>query len=288
MTGFGRSESTWGDAPFTIEIRSVNNRFLEVGCKLPKPLAHLESLVRNTVRGRLTRGSITCIVSMGMGDKDTISMTYQDHLIQEYLRIAREIQKKYGVSGEVGIQQILALPDLVQFIDSGANAKELEQHLVCELEKALDVLCAMRKHEGANLAADLRSRVLRLDEILDQVQTLDSGRIAYWRDRFQTRIQELMGDSGLDPIRVLQEASIVADRLDITEEITRFRSHNQLFLHTLDEASNQGKKLNFILQEMGREANTLGTKCQTASIAALAIRLKDEVETIREQVQNIE
>jgi len=288
MTGYGRSDSSWHDAPFTVEVRSVNSRFLETTCKLPKRLAHLEALVRNTIRSQITRGSLTCQVIMGLGDKDTVPFSYNDRLVQETIRIAHEIQQKYGISGEISIQQILALPDLFQFSESGDDAKALEIHLVNEVSKALAAMQVMRIQEGTNLANDLRTRVQHLNEILDQVSQLDPGRIQYWRDRFTGRLRELMGDKGLDPLRVLQEASIIADRLDITEEITRFRSHNKLFLQALDEASNQGKKLNFILQEMGREANTLGTKCQTAEIAALAIALKDEVETIREQVQNIE
>ena len=288
MTGYGRSDSSWRDASFSVEVRSVNNRFLEVGCKLPKNLAHLETLLRTTVRAHLTRGSVTCIVTMGQGDKDTVPVAYNERMVQEYLRIAREIQAKHGLAGDISIAQLLTLPDLFQFTGSGADDQALEAHLVQQIEKALEALKAMRILEGKNLADDLRTRVHRLDTILDQIAVLDPGRIQYWRDRFTTRVQELMGETSLDPVRVLQEASIIADRLDITEEIIRFKSHNQLFLKALDEPSNQGKKLNFILQEMGREANTLGTKCQTAEIAALAIALKDEAETIREQVQNIE
>jgi len=288
MTGYGRSDSTWHDAPFSVEVRSVNSRFLETTCKLPKSLAHLEALLRSTIRGQINRGSLTCIITMGQGEKDTVPVSYNERLVQETIRIAREIQTKHGLAGEVTISQILSLPDVFQFNESGADAQALEAHLISEVAKAIANLQVMREQEGANLARDLRSRVSRLNDLLDQVSVLDPGRIQYWRDRFTARVKELMGDHGLDPMRVLQEASIIADRLDITEEITRFRSHNQLFVKALDENANQGKKLNFILQEMGREANTLGTKCQTAEIAAIAIALKDEVETIREQVQNIE
>lgn len=288
MTGYGRSDSSFRDNSFSVEVRSVNSRFLETSVKLPKSLAHLEAVVRNAIKSHITRGSLSCFVNMAQGEKDAIPLTYNERLVTEYLRVAREIQSTHRIPGEVTISQILQLPDLFQFTDNGDDSVALEAHLLAELEKALEALKAMRIQEGQNLAADLRSRVLKLDSILDQIAILDPERITYWRDRFQSRVQELMGESKLDPVRVLQEASIIADRLDITEEITRFKSHNQLFLKALEEPANQGKKLNFILQEMGREANTLGTKCQTAAIAALAIGLKDEVETIREQVQNIE
>ena len=126
------------------------------------------------------------------------------------------------------------------------------------------------------------------DKILDEIQQLDPERIVEWKKKFEERLKALVGNAGIDPVRVVQEASIIADRLDINEEITRFKSHNKLFLSTLELGANQGKKLTFILQEMGREANTLATKCQSAKIAALAIQLKDSVETIREQTMNIE
>jgi uncharacterized protein (TIGR00255 family) len=146
----------------------------------------------------------------------------------------------------------------------------------------------MREKEGLNLKKDLEARVHEMDTILDEVKVLDPERIVEWKQKFEERLQKLVGEAGLDPVRVTQEASIIADRLDINEEITRFKSHNKLFLATLEQGANQGKKLTFILQEMGREANTLATKCQSAKIAALAIRLKDSVETIREQTMNIE
>ena len=228
MTGYGRSDSSWRNTSFNVEVRSVNSRFLETSCKLPKNLAHLEAVVRNTVRTKVTRGSITVIINLGTGDKDSVPVAYNEKLVQEYLRVAREIQTRFSLPGEVTINQVLTLPDLFQFNDSGNGAQEFETLLIQQLEIALDDLTKMRILEGKNLADDLRNRVHKLDAILEQIATLDPERIVYWRDRFQTRIQELMGESGLDPVRVLQEASIIADRLDITEEITRFKSHNQL------------------------------------------------------------
>lgn len=288
MTGYGRSETLWKDSQLSIEVRSVNSRFLETTVKLPKQLAHLETQVRSTIRSRITRGSVSCFVNLNQGERSNQHSSYNERAVAEYLRVAAEIQAKFHLTGEVNISQIMALPDLFQSNDSSEDSQELESLVISTLEKALDAFVAMRLQEGGNLATDLHVRVNRLDQILDQVAVLDPTRIRYWRDRFEARLKELLGDAGLDPVRVLQEASVIADRLDITEEITRFKSHNQLFRKALGEDANQGKKLNFILQEMGREANTLGTKCQTAEIAALAIALKDEVETIREQVQNIE
>lgn len=288
MTGYGKRESLFQGVSCQVEIRSVNGRFLDISCRLPRQLAAQENAVRTAIRARLARGSVNCSVVLGQGEQGTMPVAWNETLVREYLRLAHEIQAKFALPGEVRIDQVLALPELFTYSDSGAEASALEAHVLSEIDKALDSVVEMRLQEGANLARDLNTRVSRIDGILDRIAVLDPERIAYWRDRFSERIKALVGEAGLDPLRVVQEASIIADRLDITEEITRFRSHNKLFVAALDESANQGKKLNFILQEMGREANTLGTKCQSAEIAALAISLKDEVETIREQVQNIE
>lgn len=288
MTGYGKRESTVNGVSCQIEIRSVNGRFLDISCRLPRHLASLENTVRTNIRARLARGSVTCNVVLGQGERDTVPVSYSEPMVREYVRLAREIQSKFGLGGEIQIGQVLALPDLFSYSDSSAEGGELEAHILSEIDKALDAVIEMRLHEGNNLAQDLRARIHKIEGVLERIATLDPTRIQYWRDRFAERIKALMGESELDPVRVVQEASIIADRLDITEEITRFKSHNKLFVAALDDSANQGKKLNFILQEMGREANTLGTKCQSADIAALAILLKDEVETIREQVQNIE
>ena len=181
----------------------------------------------------------------------------------------------------------MALPNVLVY-GADAEQKENEKRIKESLDKALQSLVQMREKEGLNLKSDLEKRVFAMDKILDEIQQLDPERIVEWKKKFEERLKALVGNSGIDPVRVVQEASIIADRLDINEEITRFKSHNKLFLSTLELGANQGKKLTFILQEMGREANTLATKCQSAKIAALAIQLKDSVETIRAQTMNIE
>ena len=288
MTGYGKSESHIQGCPCTIEVRSVNNRFLDINSRLPKNLMQMETSIKECIRKRITRGSLSVSITLGQGEKGNIPVGYSGAAVEAFVRIADEIKAKYNLEGEVKLEQVLALPDVLQYNDASEDSSSLETHILENLNVALDSLIAMREKEGANLALDLRLRVEHMDKILDQVKILDPQRIADWRDKFLERIKTLLGEVEIDPVRVVQEASIIADRLDINEEITRFKSHNKLFVAALKEGANQGKKLNFILQEMGREANTLGTKCQNAEIAAYAIELKDEVETIREQVMNIE
>lgn len=287
MTGYGKDEFKLHGTQCTVEVRSVNNRFLEISCHLPKTFSHLEFSLKEEVKKFLSRGSVNLTVTLGESEEGAVPSGYSREAVEAFLKIARNIQKEYGISGEPTLEQVLSLPNVLQY-GSESDQKETEELLKSSLDRALKTLVQMREKEGLNLKSDLEARVRQMDCILDQIKTLDPERIIAWKEKFEERLKKLVGEAGLDPVRVTQEASIIADRLDINEEITRFKSHNKLFLSALETGTNQGKKLTFILQEMGREANTLATKCQSAKIAALAIQLKDSVETIREQTMNIE
>ena len=287
MTGYGKDTFLLHGMPCSVEVRSVNSRFLEITCHLPKNYSYLEFELKEEVKKFLSRGSVNLSLNLGDREDSAIPTGYADDVVEAYLKIARDIQKKYGVSGEPSLEQVLALPNVLVY-GADAEQKENEKRIKESLDKALQSLVQMREKEGLNLKSDLEKRVFAMDKILDEIQQLDPERIVEWKKKFEERLKALVGNSGIDPVRVVQEASIIADRLDINEEITRFKSHNKLFLSTLELGANQGKKLTFILQEMGREANTLATKCQSAKIAALAIQLKDSVETISEQTMNIE
>jgi uncharacterized protein (TIGR00255 family) len=287
MTGYGKDEFKLRGTQCTVEVRSVNNRFLEISCHLPKTFSYLEFALKEEVKKFLARGSVNLTVTLGDGEEGSIPTGYSTEAVEAYLKIAKDIKTKYGLNGEPTLEQVLSLPNVLVY-ESEEDQKETEDEIKASLDRALKALVQMREKEGLNLKKDLEARVQEMDTILDEVKVLDPQRIVEWKQKFEERLQKLVGEAGLDPVRVTQEASVIADRLDINEEITRFKSHNKLFLSTLEQGANQGKKLTFILQEMGREANTLATKCQSAKIAALAIRLKDSVETIREQTMNIE
>ena len=287
MTGYGKDEFKLHGTQCTVEVRSVNNRFLEISCHLPKTFSYLEFALKEEVKKFLARGSINLTVTFGDSEEGSVPTGYSTEAVEAYLKIANDIKTKYHLTGEPTLEQVLSLPNVLVY-ESEEDQKETEELIKASLDRALQSLVQMREKEGLNLKKDLEARVHEMDTILDEVKVLDPERIVEWKQKFEERLQKLVGEAGLDPVRVTQEASIIADRLDINEEITRFKSHNKLFLATLEQGANQGKKLTFILQEMGREANTLATKCQSAKIAALAIRLKDSVETIREQTMNIE
>ena len=287
MTGFGKSESNFQGTSCVIEVRSVNSRFLEISSRIPKNFAYLENDFKNLIKEKLSRGSVNFSITLGAGSVGNIPVCYNEEAIGKFVDITKAMQTKFGIAGEIKLEHVLSIPEVLQFTDAGADNEAWEKHLTAELSKALDGVNAMREKEGANLALDLERRVKHLNEVLDKVEVLDPKRIDIWKEKFRERINGLMKDTEIDEVRLLQEACIMADKLDIHEEITRFRSHNKLFLDALAKGGAQGKNLGFILQEMGREANTLGTKCQSADIAALAIELKNEIECIREQSMNV-
>lgn len=287
MTGFGKSESTLQGITCVIEVKSVNSRFLEISSKVPKNFSYLENDFKALIKDKLVRGSVNYSITLGAGNVGNIPVCYNEAAVSKFVEITKAMQEKYGIAGEIKLEHVLAIPEVLQFTDGGADNDIWEKHLKAELSKALDGVTQMREKEGANLASDLTARVNHLNAILDKIEILDPERIESWKVKFRERINTLMKDSNIDDVRLLQEACIMADKLDIHEEITRFKSHNKLFLEALAKGGAQGKNLGFILQEMGREANTLGTKCQSAEIAALAIELKNEIECIREQSMNI-
>lgn len=287
MTGFGKSESTLQGVTCVIEVKSVNSRFLEISSKVPKNFSYLENDFKALIKDKLVRGSVNYSITLGAGNVGNIPVCYNEAAVSKFVEITKAMQEKYGIAGEIKLEHVLAIPEVMQFTDGGADNDIWEKHLKAELSKALDGVTQMREKEGANLASDLTARVNHLNAILDKIEILDPERIESWKVKFREKINTLMKDSNIDDVRLLQEACIMADKLDIHEEITRFKSHNKLFLEALAKGGAQGKNLGFILQEMGREANTLGTKCQSAEIAALAIELKNEIECIREQSMNI-
>ena len=288
MTGYGKVETTFNNHTIVIEIRSVNNRFLDISTKIPKSLSHYDFELRNRIKNKVTRGSIFLSLTMDSGESGNIPTSYNEAAVKAFIDIANDIKEKFNIEGNVHLEHLLSLPELIQYSDDSSNQEELEKQLASHLDTAIDQLIEMRKKEGENLVIDLKNRISTINNILNDIEKLEPNRISDWKEKFEERMKVLLQNLELDPIRLIQEASIVADRLDITEELIRFRSHNQLFLNALQAGGSQGKKLGFILQEMGREANTLGTKCQCAQIAALAIQLKDEVETTREHVRIVE
>ncbi len=288
MTGFGSGTAAGEGITATVEIRSVNNRFCEVSARVPKSLQTREQEVKEIVRERLNRGKINVNISVERGAAGPIPVSFDLPLAKAYAEQLDELRRALGISGDVRIETLLAFPDIMKAPESDAFS-EMEWALAKEaLNGAIAQIQLMRQNEGSVIDRDLRMRIGLLEHSIGSVEELSRDRRHIEKEKLQERITALISSDKIDPQRLELEVALLADKLDITEECVRFRSHLQFFLATLEEGESGGRKLNFLLQEMNREANTIGSKSFDAEIAHVVVDMKDEIERIREQIQNIE
>jgi uncharacterized protein (TIGR00255 family) len=293
MTGFGRATFEVGQAVFEVEMRSVNHRHLDVRVKLPRAVADRDAEVKAAIQSRLGRGKVDCTVSMpGQSGAMQGSVQVDSDVAGQYVDAAHALADTHGLTGALDVQTLLAMPGVVRMGEAEWPEEALADGLARAVGEALDALEAMRAAEGASLQAELDGR---LDRVLELVAHFDarSGLVVdAAKERLKKRAEQLRQETGhFDDARLHQEIVIAADRLDITEELVRLRSHVDQFRSILAEAdagAPVGRRLDFLLQEMGREANTVGSKASDEPLAHGVVELKAELEKIREQVQNVE
>jgi uncharacterized protein (TIGR00255 family) len=285
MTGFGSAEGEVGGAIVAVEVRSVNHRFFNPSIKLPSEFARWEAEVREVLRRAVTRGHVTLTARVareqGEGRIDEIRFA-------AYVKQLRDLQQRYGLDGALDVGTILRLPAVLSSPDETETGSAPE--LLAIVTRAVDGLDAMRVAEGGRLRVYLEERVRLVAEAVERIAARAPVRLVEQRDRLREAVRELAGGVNLDEQRLAQEIAILADRLDVSEEISRFRSHLEAFRSNLRAANGEGvgKRLGFLLQELLREANTTGSKANDASILQDVLGIKEELERIREQVENLE
>jgi uncharacterized protein (TIGR00255 family) len=287
MTGFGSADGAIGEARASVEIRTVNHRFFSPNLKLPSSFARWEGEIRELLRQKIARGYVTLTVRV---DREAATGPVIDEArVAHYAATLRELQKKLALGGEVDLATILRLPDVVASPTDQADPAAGEA-LAGIVGKAIDNLITMRRAEGAQLAAFLVERVDAVEARLGRVEERAPIRLKEQHERVKRTVGELIGGAGADPQRIAQEIAILADKLDVAEELDRFRSHLSAFRETVRSNTSEpvGKRLGFILQEMLRETNTVGSKANDAPILDDVIAVKEELERIREQVENLE
>jgi uncharacterized protein (TIGR00255 family) len=292
MTGFGRASFQVGELAFDVELRSVNHRYLDARVRLPRPLAGFEGEVRARLQARLGRGKVDLSVTSPAAASTAPRLEIDLDAARHYLRAARELREREGVAGEVGVAELLGLPGVARFTEVEVPAESLREGLERAVDAALDAADEMRSREGAALERDLRERLARVEELALSVESRSDSVQKSVRERLRRRAEQLRQETGLlDEARLHQEIVLAADRLDIAEELVRLRSHVEQFRRVLAEAGPGkpvGRRLDFLLQEFSREANTVGSKASDAPVAHWIVELKTEVERLREQVQNVE
>ncbi|GAC1694064.1 MAG: YicC family protein [Gemmatimonadaceae bacterium] len=285
MTGFGVATGVLGGATVTVELRSVNHRFFNPTLKLPNELARWEGEVREALRRRIARGHVTVLVRVAAGD--TPPAAIDEQRFGGYVSQLRSLQERYALGGTLDVATVLRMPDVFAAREQREEVGEATE-LLAVVGMAIDALMASRAEEGGRLASYLRERLGVIEAALARIHARAPQRLIAQRDRLRAQVRQLTDGVAVDEQRVAQEIAILADRLDVSEELSRFASHLAAFRTALDGEEGVGKRLGFLSQEMLREANTTGSKANDAAVLQDVIRVKEELERVREQVENLE
>ena len=289
MTGFGAAEGPVGGSRVSVELRSVNHRFFNPNLKLPTALSHWEGEVREALRQRIARGHVTAFARLERPEGP--SAVVDEERFARYASELKRLQQKNGLSGEVDVATILRMPDVLRVgnEDDGLSAGTVAE-LVAVLDAATAALLAMREQEGARMRAVIAERLAVVADAVGRLAARAPARLEAQRKRMRENVEKLAGGIAVDPQRLAQEIAILADRLDVGEELDRFHSHITAFRSALDGTDEEpvGKRLGFLLQELLREANTTGSKANDAEMLRDVVAIKEELERIREQVENLE
>ena len=287
MTGCGRSQQREGAWEVTVELKAVNHRFLDIACRLPRSLAFLEEIVRKTLNARLRRGHVDVFVTVARTDASDRQVQVDEALAAAYRDAAVRLAEVLGRAQRLDLAQLMAMEGVVTVTESDMDEEAVSTACLRAMDEAIDQLCAMRAREGDSLRADLTVHLDAAAALREQILLRAPGVVEDYRARLQQRLAQL-GADGVEPQRVAQEVAIMADRCAIDEELSRLQSHIAQLRAYLDAQDETGKKMDFLIQEMNREANTIGSKASDAQIAQLVVDLKSEIEKLREQVQNVE
>ena len=288
MTGFGRGEVTEDGYQAVVEIRSVNGRFCDISARIPRNLSELEPRIIERVQAQVTRGRINVTVSWNDTQDEYRAFSFNHKLARAYRDRLLDLQQELNVSGEIDIQLIAGMPDVITCEVEKADIEFAWAMISRACDVSLDQLEQMRQAEGTKLSQYLIERIRTLERQIEDIEARAPLCVEQTRDRLHQRLQQLLQVEHVDEQRLAMEVALMAERSDIAEECERFRSHNTQFLEALNSDKSVGRRLNFLLQEMNREANTIGSKANDADISHAAIRVKEEIERLREQIQNIE
>ena len=288
MTGYGRAVETVNGREFTVELRSVNNRYLDCSVRLPRILSFGEETVKQAVKASVSRGKVDVFISVRSECGDEVQVTLNESVLKEYLAAMHRMVEEFGVRDDIQVSTVSRLPEVFQLEKPQVDEEQLLADLMAVVQKALDSYDEMRSTEGKALEQDLRSRG---QTILGHVSLVEQGNaqtVIDYRTRLENKLREVLENTAIDESRIMTEAAIFADKVAVDEETVRLRSHIAQMNSMLTGGGAIGRKLDFLLQEMNREANTIGSKCTDVNLARIVVDIKAELEKIREQTQNIE
>ena len=288
MTGYGRAVETVNGREFTVELRSVNNRYLDCSVRLPRILSFGEDAVKQAVKQAISRGKVDVFISVHSEAGDEVQVSLNKSVLDGYLAAMKQMVNDFGVADDISVSTVSRLPEVFVVEKPQVDEEQLLADLMQVVGKALESYDAMRCTEGQALDRDLRSRGETIVNLVAQVEAGNAQTVIDYRTRLYNKLKDVLENTSIDESRILTEAAIFADKVAVDEETVRLRSHLQQMNTMLTTGGAVGRKLDFLLQEMNREANTIGSKCTDVALARIVVEIKAELEKIREQTQNIE
>ena len=288
MTGFGRFELAASGYRLSVEIKSVNHRYLDLSIKMPRMLNEYESAIRAQVREKVQRGKVDMYITYESESAEPATLTFNEALAADYVRYIGEISEKFSLRNDLTALQLSRMPDVLNVKQEDAENEDLPDTLHDAVEGALDAFLSAREREGEQLKGDLLQKLDLIESYVDKVTEKAPGALVQYREKLLEKMNEVLEGQPVDESRIAQEAALYADKVCVDEEMVRLHTHISHMREELRRGGSVGRKLDFLIQEMNREANTTLSKVNDASLADIAIEMKTEIEKIREQVQNIE
>lgn len=288
MTGYGRGEATLSGRTITVELRSVNNRYLDCAIKMPRIYVFAEDAIKSRVQKSISRGKVDVFVTIGQAGAGDVTISVNKSMADGYYAALCELRDTYGLRDDISVSTLTRFQDVFLVEKTQEDLEAVAADLCAVTDLALADFDAMRTREGARLAEDIRSRGETIGALTAYVEERSPGIVADYRARLAAKMAEVLQNTQIDESRILTEAAIFADKVAVDEETVRLRSHLSQLTHMLDQGGAVGRKLDFLIQEFNREANTIGSKCNDIETSRRVVDIKAEIEKIREQVQNIE
>lgn len=288
MTGYGRYEIEANERKVLVEISSVNHRYLDLNIRIPRLLMHYEDQARKMIKERLTRGKVEVVISTHSVAKEDLEIVVNESLGEAYLEGLRMLGNKFGLVDDLKLSALMNMSDLVSIQKKTANQEAVDAQIEIALQGALDAFVKMRQKEGEALKQDILQKCKALTEMVSAIESRSPKVVIQYKERLEARLCQLLDEVPIDENRIAAEIALFADKCAVDEEITRLKSHIIQLQDILEEGQVVGRKLDFLMQEMNREANTIGSKANDYEITKIVVALKTEIEKIREQVQNIE
>lgn len=288
MTGFGRYEYSSGDKKFTVEVKGVNHRYLDVNIRMPKKFNFYETAVRTLLKQYASRGKVDIFISYEDTSQNQLSLKYNEVLAKEYMKYFEQMRDEFGIEYDIRVSTLARCPEVLTMEEQGEDEDELWNGLKAALEGAFARFADTRVAEGENLKKDIGEKLSFMEELVAQIEKRSPAIVSEYRAKLEEKVKELLADSQIEESRMAAEIVLYADKICTDEEIVRLKSHIGHMRDTLEEKEGIGRKLDFIAQEMNREANTILSKANDLEVSNHAIGLKTEIEKIREQIQNIE